>query len=255
MFPINKYLQDKLNRKNLKAQNDTIINVETKKIMKSTKTPTNFFYLCMTVIIISILIFSSGCVKQTAPPDSNPTKPTPPTSPTGSNIIYTDVNPDLVIGDSLILDLNNDGVADFLFTKKVWIKTCSDNLLGLYSRLTESEIEPTNSNAIMANGTYAMALDSSALIISDSSWSTTWEILVYGVISGRCASGAAGWLNISDKYLGLKFIKNNNTYYGWARLSSSYLFNADKIVVGEMILKDYAYNSIPGQPILAGQTK
>jgi len=45
--------------------------------------------------------------------------------------------------------------------------------------------------------------------------------------------------------LGLRIFKDGNYYYGWARLS----------VLGSerMIIKDYAYNSTPNAPILAGQ--
>jgi hypothetical protein len=55
------------------------------------------------------------------------------------------------------------------------------------------------------------------------------------------------WCDVTDKYLGLRFQILGATHYGWARLD-----------VGELpdmwILKDYAYNSVAGESIMAGQT-
>src|SRR5437762_538264 len=53
----------------------------------------------------------------------------------------------------------------------------------------------------------------------------------------------------SDGYLGLGLVKGTDTYYGWVHLSVSVSYNSVGFTV-----KNYAYNSVPGQPILAGQT-
>jgi hypothetical protein len=234
--------------------------------MKSTKTPTNFSYSGMIILFISILIFSSGCVKQTTPPNSNPTKPTTPTSPAGSNIIYTDVNPDssiLLATDSFNLDLNNDGVTDFEFNKQLSSSECRSPEQPTFTFHIHLSVTPANAgSAIMTNTSnlLALALDSSTPIGPDSLWATTSEVLLEGGAISNCTnvSGHAGyWIDVSDKYIGLKFIKDNNTYYGWARLSSTYSVVSPSILIigGELILKDYAYNNVPNQPILAGQTK
>jgi hypothetical protein len=245
-----------------------MINVETKKIMKSIKTPTNSSYRGIITLFISILIFSGSCVKQSTPPNSNPTKPTPPTNPTGSQIIYTDVNPDssiLITTDSFNLDLNNDGIPDFEFRRSLFSSECRSRAegakLGIYIHLSVTPV--SQSDAIMTsaqNVALALNVDSAATIGPDSLWATTAEVLLEGAEMSDCNSiiGHAGyWLNVSEKYLGLKFTAGNNTYYGWARLSSTYSLGSVSylIVGGQLILKDYAYNTIPNQPILAGQTK
>ncbi len=48
-------------------------------------------------------------------------------------------------------------------------------------------------------------------------------------------------------YLGLRFTIAGETHYGWARLSIP--------SAAGFTLKDYAYNSVPGEGILAGQTQ
>jgi hypothetical protein len=242
-------LQDKLNNKN----------------MTPTKTPIRFFYASITVI--SILIFISSCVKQTAPSNTDPTKPNPPTSPASSNIIYTDLNPDssiLLATDSFNLDVNNDGITDFTFNKYLSSTECRSAVQEKFAFNIHLSIKPaTANNAIMASASnLALALDadSGTIIGPDSLWATTSEILLEGAAISSCTlvTGHAGyWLNVSDKYLGLKFNAGNKTYYGWARLSSSYSVSSAShlIVGGQLIIKDFAYNSVPDQLILAGQTK
>ncbi|HSZ86912.1 MAG TPA: hypothetical protein VK787_12840, partial [Puia sp.] len=233
--------------------------------MNPAKTPTNFYYSGMTVILISILIFGASCMKQTTPTNPDPTKPTPPTNPTGSQIIYTDVNPDsaiLITIDSFNLDINNDGITDFEFNRSLFSSECRSGAEGekFGFRIQLSVIPVSGTNAIMtsaSNAALALDADSAATIGPDSPWASTAEILLEGAEISNCNSiiGHAGyWLNVSDKYLGLKFIAGNNTYYGWARLSSTYsLGSAPYLIVGgQLIFKDYAYNSIPNQPILAG---
>ena len=59
------------------------------------------------------------------------------------------------------------------------------------------------------------------------------------------------WIYETDKYLGLALNTSGLTYYGWVRLDVTVDASADACIC---IIKDYAYNSIPNQPILAGQT-
>jgi hypothetical protein len=218
----------------------------------------------ISIILISILIFNSGCSKDTKNPDNGNTT-------TGnSKIIYTDVNPDSVIlkssTDSFRLDMNNDGINDFVLHRSSVGGICGgDDLFGYsYRYHTSLSVAPANgNNEIITDSAYALALDSSSVIAADSLWAADPQTLIAGTIriTGRCENGPSfiggHWINVSDKYLGLKFTKDNKIYYGWARMSSSYSFSPTPgayLIPGQLILKDYAYNSIPNQPILAGQT-
>jgi len=233
--------------------------------MKSQKTKKISDFISILIFTITVLLFNGSCSKGTNSPD--PGKPI-----TGSStIVYTDVKPDSVIlknrTDSFNLDLNNDGIIDFVFNRSTNGGICGGNDLFGYSYryYTNLSVIPANgNNEIISDGSYALALDASSAIVSDSLWATVSQMLINGTVStsGRCTglppSAGDHWINVSDKYLGLKFIKDNNTYYGWARLSSSYSLNSvpyRHLIIGQLILKDYAYNIIPNQPILAGQTK
>src|SRR3984957_6178999 len=222
--------------------------------MKSTKTPTNFSYSGIIIVLISILIFSISCQKKTIPTNPDPTKPIPPNNPTGSQIIYTDVNPDssiLLSTDSFNLDLNHDGITDFEFNRSLSSSECRSGAegekFGIYIHLSVTPVSGTSSIMTSApNVALALDVDSAATIGPDSLWATTAVVLLEGAEISNCNSitrHAGYWLNVSDKYLGLKFTAGNNTYYGWARLSSTYSPGTTSYFIngGQLIIKDYAY--------------
>jgi hypothetical protein len=216
-----------------------------------------------TAFLIFILIFYSSCQKETSV-DSEQT-----IAAAGSSIIYTNVNPDSTIiseihfgvsGDSskdYYLDLNNDKKADFVF--RIYYQSFSRCLQGGFNSFVSVSPANGSSNQIANVNLYAAALDSlTSINASLSKWSgvTAQKLGEYDrqcdicdVRSGCYGSPAGNWTTGSIKYLGLKIISSNNVYYGWARLM---------IAIGpwsKLTIMDYAYNSNPNQPILAGQTK
>ena len=60
------------------------------------------------------------------------------------------------------------------------------------------------------------------------------------------------WVNVRDRYLGLKFKINGKFHYDWARLNVKVLKGKFKITA---TLTGYAYETIPGKAIIAGATK
>jgi hypothetical protein len=236
-----------------------------KQIKMEIDTKRKFPAFITMIFTIVVLLFNGSCSKDTKSLDSGKTT-------TGSSkIVYTDVNPDSLIlkmnPASFNLDLNNDGINDFEFNSTKG--TCDDGLIAPEVPYVYLSVAPASGgNTIMTNSAsitnglnLASVLDSSTAIAPDSLWASTPQFLLYGASTSgyiRCMVVHGYWLNVSDKYLGLKFIKGNNTYYGWARLSSSYSVTPAPyrhLTIGQLILKDYAYNSIPNQPILAGQIK
>lgn len=162
-------------------------------------------------------------------------------------ILYTNIDPDFAgdIGDEFFLDLNQDAVNDFR------IQQSGDNLF----------IEPLSSNSILgsinfnssSNNSYAypFALSSGDVI---SSGQTSWaafdtQSLNFGSYSSSSSSSSpcsyGNWCDETDKFLGLRFIVNGNTHYGWARL--------DAVFTNGWTVKDFAYNTIPDASIEAGQ--
>lgn len=58
------------------------------------------------------------------------------------------------------------------------------------------------------------------------------------------------WVNVNQRYLGFEFKLNGQVHYGWARLT---VRNEDGYSI-VAVLNGYAYNTVAGQLILAGQT-
>ena len=171
-----------------------------------------------------------------------------------AQIVYTDVIPDRTVSTTngvYPLDLNNDGITDFniTYTTTVVFTTRTN----VYIRIT-----PLGANKVGNDTTtYPSALLQNSLINSSSfTWlSNANQILtqrvwrIWGLTNPpRYIPVFSGnWNGASNKYIPLQLDVSSQKYYGWVRLD---------IVTGAVsfTVKDYAYNSIPNQAILAGQT-
>src|ERR1700680_1609837 len=60
------------------------------------------------------------------------------------------------------------------------------------------------------------------------------------------------WANVSNRYLGLKFVITGKVHFGWARLNVS-CSTKNRVVTA--LLTGYAYETVPDQPIIAGREK
>jgi len=64
------------------------------------------------------------------------------------------------------------------------------------------------------------------------------------------SGGSTGaWIGVEDRYLGVEFHINGSKHYGWVRL------DVDDSEAVNYVIKDYAYESQPDWPILAGATE
>ncbi len=169
-----------------------------------------------------------------------------------AQIVYTDVNPDTTIntnGGVYALDLNNDGITDFNITFNT---TTIPQGTNRYIRIT-----PLGANKVGNDLSYPYpsALSINTLIDSSSfSWlSNANQSLISRIWFIPPPRGGSplwqtrgNWNGASDKYVPLQLDVSSQKYYGWARLDAA--TNAMSFTV-----KDYAYNSIPNQSILAGE--
>jgi hypothetical protein len=188
-------------------------------------------------------------------------------SSANAQIIYTDLNPNVLLscdfsnpcsGD-YSLDLNNDGINDFVLSarkKFVGCGVCGGQLVYAMAN---------GDSAVIATTAYSWIADKqggypiNTLIDSSLGWTNAVHTLVTKEVNClSCApsqgshlvhSNASGtWLNVYGKYLALKIKVGTNIYYGWVRLAAS--IGANTV---SMTIMDYAYNTIANQPILAGQ--
>lgn len=163
--------------------------------------------------------------------------------PSEAKIVYTPAHRVLNGGMSYKLDLNHDGITDFT------LRNVKNHVGGVLSVLHAVGNGVSGFNIDSGTMGYASALRRGALIGTrryfpgrDMAWvGTTGD---GGTVSG------GSWVNVKNRYLGLKFKINGKTHYGWARLSI-----AVQNLSITATLTGYAYETVAHKPIKAGQTK
>jgi hypothetical protein len=191
-----------------------------------------------------------------------------------AQIVYTDVNPDFVsgciypspCGAAYSIDLNNDGVNDFILAPRALRFGCGSGCGAggaAYLGQRDSVVVIPASQSWIADT--AGGFDLNTPIDSSLGWtnalhtligqrltcvrctSSTGQVLPRGS-SPRTLPNTGTWSNVSGKYLGLKIQVGTDFYYGWVKLAISNVPYSVSIKIME-----YAYNSTPNQPIITGE--
>jgi len=170
--------------------------------------------------------------------------------PAEARIVYTPVHIVLTRG-SLALDLNNDGMVDFILLDKYHRNGQTTNSFWLYVNP-----EHKGNAAVGHPGTYfrsASALNRGSQIGPKDRFDGNLMAFACSFMSTTdCRVGK--WFDVSDRYLGLKFTINGQTHYGWARLNVSFVVNQIPHGTLKATLTGYAYETIPNKAIIAGKT-
>ncbi|MBC8047535.1 MAG: T9SS type A sorting domain-containing protein [Fimbriimonadaceae bacterium] len=165
-----------------------------------------------------------------------------------AQIVYTDVDPDeTYTSGTLYIDLNNDGINDFKITNT----TAGGGRCGSNKFV---KITPLNSNSVSKSAGYPAKHNSDFIINETCVWNGAPNQVLrsnhwYTGIFGECYNSYSGHWGFGDGYIGLKLNVGDTIYYAWARLNVSLGITSSTVTI-----KDYAYNSIPNQPILTGET-
>lgn len=183
-----------------------------------------------------------------------------------AQIVYTDVNPDKVlssVGDTMQLDLDNDGITDYVFRTLQYT-----NSAGWYrAGLVPSPYSTSNPNQMVGyaaapfpNGTifaYPSALAQGATIDDNSPQIGLQDVifnqngnnvfLFPAMLSVYSGNPYGPWNDGAEHYAGFKFSPDAGAtfYFGWARCEVT----ADAKTI---TIKDYAYESNANTGIAAG---
>jgi hypothetical protein len=155
-----------------------------------------------------------------------------------AKVIYTPANRTILFDGKSILDLNNDHIADFVFTA---------NGLGNFSTEFVLPIRESNHVLTPADESYAAAALSAGVEVGPGNGFVGHlaEMEASCICSGSFAH-TGPWVNATDKYLGLEITINGQHHFGWARLTM--------VSYGEATLTGYAYESVAGKAIITGVT-
>lgn len=172
--------------------------------------------------------------------------------PAAAEIIYTPSNIPITESFGSVVttqfDINNDGVSDFVFSV---VSYFTHGLGGAYLKISPGQA----ANEIVAiqlksQRVTAAALDTGAKVGPSANFQSSPKGLFLGFFGlgsqSRLQSGS--WLGVETAYLGLKFVASGEVHYGWARIK----FTRPGIFTDASIY-GYAYESLPNQPITAGQ--
>jgi hypothetical protein len=117
-------------------------------------------------------------------------------------------------------------------------------------------VKPLHGGAVMFANNYAQALGSGASIGPNGAFQTEAARMERAVFlsDSSFARGYGPWTNATNKYLGLRYVVNGQTHYGWARFTvktSGSLSTGVKITT---TFTGYAIETVANQPIKAGAT-
>ena len=168
-----------------------------------------------------------------------------------AQIVYKDVTPDIKVSDSCAqsgcaqmyyLDLNGDGINDFevFLSAGTVVVPCGTGRSAWITSLNSNEVtlDKLPVNTAISNQSL---FDTGSYLLRKITWVRSGR-------NGSCNQSFSGkWVN-ADGYVALELIKGGQVYFGWLRLNVSVTAS-----VASFTVKDYAYNSSPGQPILSGQ--
>ena len=194
-------------------------------------------------------------------------------------IVYTPANTSIPVNNkqSVVLDLNHDGIADFSFWNLSYGFSEGQFFGSLNVGCAAIPVSQHSStcryeaNEIWGEGTsfrrFASALRPGFKVGANRSYFQQvrkGKVLYYVrgplvTMAGYFGSGASGiptegtagqWLYTKHRYLGLQFTIGGQLHYGWARVAVTL---SQGVIVAT--LTGYAYETIPNKPIVMGKTK
>jgi hypothetical protein len=143
------------------------------------------------------------------------------------------------------LDLNRDKVADF----NLYCHGNSGDGGGVSIRAVNSRNKIWIASTSQRRG-WAAALPSGVAVKPDKNFQTGFHRMMRWETGGDTFSISGPWVDVKNRYLGLKFLIKGKPHFGWARLHVWFRPNFTHAT-----LTGYAYETIPGKPIITGKTK
>jgi hypothetical protein len=197
--------------------------------------------------------------------------------PAGAEIVYTPANVEVQVGTPYPLDLNNDRVVDFFLFRYNGCQVGCTEYVGACHKLTVNTGEnisictstadtknKVNEIRITTAGGAAALRAGANIQKGDRFGGARIPGVRMGTVAFPTNTNAESttqwrnpWMNdgkgVKNAYLGIKFEIDGEFHYGWARLTVTTVqkkFNPSFTVT----LTGYAYETVAGQGIVAGQT-
>lgn len=170
-------------------------------------------------------------------------------------IVYHNIDPDTLLEENGIyeLDFNDDGITDIIFKGDFSLSTSfSTSWFSVFYRHQKfyiSGFDAVVDDPSMPASFGVQNLDSSYIVGESALWNTADEIILGNFYThfNDFYHDDANWFH-DDQQLGVRFLIDGEYHYGWVRLSINDFNKYEELP--KLIVQDYAYEAIPGQPIL-----
>jgi len=174
--------------------------------------------------------------------------------PAEGKIIYTKTNKYIGPNTTLHLDLNHDSVADF--DLKDTFSAWSYSSAGLLAVLPDRQKNAIWGHTVQRTA-YASALWANVKVGPKGQFlagagGMASEYFAGGRGRPAFPYGNGPWANVTNRYLGLKFVIKGQTHFGWARLNVTLGSGNSQVTA---TLTGYAYETVANRPILTGKER
>jgi hypothetical protein len=166
-----------------------------------------------------------------------------------AKIVYTPANVSINPHVPYKLDLNHHGIADFTLS----IHTFFDSGSGYREFVATMMVRGAQKSnaAVVGSKGYARAFAPGIPVgpkVALKSKALMGHCLEQSGPMTSVHTSKGNWLDVRNRYLGLKFTIKGKIHFGWARLTTT-------TCAASGILTGYAYETIPNKPIVTGKTK
>jgi hypothetical protein len=178
-----------------------------------------------------------------------------------AKVVYTETHQVTSSRVPLYIDLNHDGINDFVLRTTYYVG--SSNFVGLDASGYRNFNNAVAGRRVSHSGYFfsaASALRAGARIGPGRDFSVNFPLMAEELFNGAGSqySDVGPWAGkgkgVRNRYLGLKFVVHGKVHYGWARLSVT-LGHHRQFDDVSGTLTGYAYETVPNKAIIAGQTK
>lgn len=175
-----------------------------------------------------------------------------------AKVVYTPTNQKLPLNTTFALDVNGDGIPDFNFLATTFL----GGALRRDTYTFNSDAALTVAGAVQSNQAWGVlgfvsALPAGVKIGGNGKFAASHVFLgLVAATDGEPPSYFGQWApkngNVKNHYVGLKFVIDGKTHYGWARFNVQIRQPLHGKV--QAVLTGYAYETVANAPIMAGQT-
>jgi len=158
-----------------------------------------------------------------------------------SEIVYTATN--VSISGHATIDLNNDGIPDF----EILARECGSRSICLDVNALAKGNGVRGNGSLVNAGFFGVPVGAGEKFLVGDGNPSYGNLMALAGAYGPYSWSNGPWKDTTNRYLGVRFMINGQTHYGWVRMSVH-------LLAGEITLTGYAYETTANGTIIEGHT-